>query len=68
MSCDTILNIKLQPAETGTAITIVEVSNPTDKFLVSVAQACGLMLKYERDKLVFIKQENRNSSNKTGGR
>jgi hypothetical protein len=41
---------------------------PTDQFLASVAQVCGLTLKYERDKLVFIKQEHSKSSNKTGGR
>ena len=66
-----IVGTKL-PYEVPEGSYIVEKSDvsgmPTDQFLVSVAQVCGLTLKYERDKLVFIKQENRQSSNKTGGR
>jgi len=71
MQVSEIIGTKL-PYEVPEGSYLVENSDvsgmPADQFLVSVSQVCGLTLKYERDKLVFTKQENRNSSNKTGGR
>jgi len=56
------------PFEVPEGTFIVEKSNvsgmPSDQFLNSIAQVCGLELRYERDKLVFVKQENTKSSRK----
>jgi len=37
---------------------------PTDQFLTSIGNVCGLTLQYKRDKLVFLKQEKKRPSNK----
>ena len=36
---------------------------PADQFLNSIAQVCGLTLKYERNKLIFLKPEKKEPSN-----
>ena len=52
-------------------IFIIDKSNvsgmPTDEFLNSIANACGLQLKYERTKLVFVKKVQKKTSCKKKG-
>jgi hypothetical protein len=54
------------PFKVPEGIFIIEKSNvsgmPTDQFLNSIANVCGLQLKYERDKLVFVKQVQKKTS------
>ena len=41
---------------------------PADQFLDSIAQVCGLTLKYERNKLVFTKPDRKSPSNQPSDR